>query len=48
MVEMMAAVVGTLLKNVKRTRNFESYKVGLCLQALFPLGAGMTSVTLSL
>lgn len=48
MVEMMAAIVRILLKNVKRTRNFESYKLGLCLQALFPLGAGMTLVTLSL
>lgn len=49
MVEMMAATVRIFLKkNVKRIRNFESYKLGLCLQVLFPLGAGMTSVTLSL
>lgn len=35
-------------KNVKRIRNFESYKLGLSLQILFPLGDGVTSITLSL
>lgn len=47
MVEMMAATV-RVPKNVKRIRNFESYKLGFCLQILFPLRDEMTSVTLYL